>query len=211
MGSIESRSGVSPDGSDGHGPRRDRRYRCRSCCVPATSVGFSAALGRRNPRGHAESKLITSRPTLLFRAPLSRWRIRNVRQAPARVDLLVGGALGWRGAIGHHNLPSAFQSGFRCLARGRLRGLDWVARLLARHRIHSFRFILAAAPRSGQSSSAVWPGTRAAIADGHSWLLSRSCRAGSHASVCTIDRRKFSGRRTDRISLSAPAKREAAS
>jgi hypothetical protein len=55
----------------------------------------------------------------------------------------------------------------------------------------------------------VRPGTRAAIADGHPPHLPRSCRTDSQASVCTADRRIFTGRRTNQISLSAPAKREA--
>jgi hypothetical protein len=180
-------------------PRRGRRYHRSSSCVATKSVGFAAALGCRNSGctdsgRRAASKSIALRPTLLFAVALTWWRIWNFRQAPARVNLLVGRTLRWRRAIGHRNPPRTFEPGFRCLASDGLRWLFWVARLSARHRSHSFDYIItiAAAARSGQSSNAVRAGTRAAM-------------IGGLGSPCASDDRMFSAR-TDRTLLTVPAK-----
>jgi hypothetical protein len=93
---------------------------------------------------------------LSFLVALAGWRSWNFRQAPARVNLLVGRTLGWRRAISHRNLPRTFQPGFRGLAGNGIRRLFWLARLLARHRSHSFNHMVAAVARARQSYGAAW-------------------------------------------------------
>jgi hypothetical protein len=150
MDSIGSLASVRTAGMADR-PRRGRRSPRRSSRVPTASV---------------ESKSVALRPRLLFLVALTGRRIWNFRQAPTRMNLLVGRTLGWRRAIGHRNLPRTFQTGFRCLARDGIRWLCWVARLPARHCSHSFNCIVAAAARSRQSSNAVRPGTRSVMTGG---------------------------------------------
>jgi len=148
-------------------PRRDRRYHRSGSRIPTKSVELAGALGWRNARRlqgadiagcQASASAASRQPdpfVLLFPVALAGRRSWNLRQAPARVNLLVGRTLGWRGAIGHRNLSGTFQPHLRGSAGDGIRRLFWVARLLARHGSHSFDCRVVAAAQTRQSSNAV--------------------------------------------------------
>jgi hypothetical protein len=164
-----SRVGSAPARIAGMIDPRRQDHGCRrvSSPVPANSAEFAIAPGHRNSCRRAESESAASRSTRLFLVALTGWRVWNFRQAPARVDLLLGRTFGWRGVKSHRNPPRTFQPSFRCLAGDGIRRLYWFLRLLAGHRSHSFNCAMVAA-RSRPSSNVVQPETRTAMTAGHS-------------------------------------------